>query len=150
MNANLNASAVAAVVAALNPASQAAGTATTGWIDMQDWFQAMAILSVGAIAAAGTVDAKIQQATSAAGAGAKDVTGTAITQLTDAGTDDNKQVVINVRQEDLDFNNSFRWIRLSVTTAVEAALISAIVLGLHPRYGAANAQDASTVDEIVN
>lgn len=150
MNANLNASAVAAILAVRNPISQGAATVTTGWIDMQDWFQIMAILMTGVMASTATLDAKLQQATDSGGTGAKDVTGTAITQLTEAGTHSNKQVVINCRQEDLDFNNGFRFVRLSVTAATAASLMSAIVLGLHPRYGAANASDAATVDEIVN
>ncbi|ARR55338.1 hypothetical protein HY78_18770 [Rhizorhabdus wittichii DC-6] len=150
MNANLNASAVVAVLAAIDPASQAAGTVTTGWIDMQDWFRIMAVLQVGALGAAATVDAKFVQAKDGSGGSAKDVPGTAITQLTKAGTDDNKQVVINLRPEDLDFNNGYRYVRLSLTVATAASLISALVLGLDARYGAANMSDATTVDEIVN
>lgn len=150
MNANLNASAVVAVLAAINPVSQGVGTVTTGWIDMQNWFRAMAVIQVGALGASATVDAKIQQATSSGGAGAKDVAGTLITQLTKAGSDDNKQVVINLRPEDLDFNNAYRFVRLSLTVATAASLVSALVLGLDARYGAANMSDATTVDEIVN
>lgn len=150
MNANLNASAVVAVLAAINPVSQSAGTVTTGWIDMQDWFRTMAVIQVGALGSSATVDAKFQQATSDVGAGVKDVAGTLITQLTKAGTDDNKQVLINLRPEDLDFNNGFRYVRLSITVATAASLISALVLGLDARYGAANMSDATTVDEIVN
>lgn len=150
MNANLNASAQVAVLGALNPVSQGAATVTTGWIDMQKWFRLLAVLSVGAMTTNGTVDAKMEQATSSGGAGAKDVAGTSITQLTKAGSDDNKQVEINFRQEDLDFNNGFRYVRLSVTVATAASLLSAIILGLNPRYGAANASDAASVDEIVS
>jgi len=150
MNANLNASAVVAVLAAIDPVSQAAGTVTTGWIDMQDWFRAMAVLQVGALGASATVDAKFVQAKDGSGTGAKDITGTSITQMTKGGTDDNKQVAINLRPEDLDFNNGFRYVRLSITVATAASLISALVLGLDARYGAANMSDATTVDEIVN
>ncbi|QEH80837.1 hypothetical protein EIK56_23000 [Sphingomonas sp. C8-2] len=150
MNANLNASAVVAVLAALDPVSQGAGTVTTGWIDMQNWFRAMAVVQVGALGASATVDAKFVQAKDNAGGSAKDVPGTAITQLTKAGTDDNKQVVINLRPEDLDFNNGYRFVRLSITVATAASLISALVLGLDARYGAADMSDATTVDEIVN
>lgn len=150
MNGNLNPSMATGVVAVINPVSQAAGTVTTGWIDMQKFGALLAILAVGALGAGATVDAKIEQATDAAGAGAKDVAGSAITQLTKAGTDDNKQVLINLRQEDLDKNNAFRFVRLSVTVGTAASLVSAIMLAFNARYGAATDNDAATVDEIVS
>ncbi|WP_296540030.1 hypothetical protein [Rhizorhabdus sp.] len=149
MNGNLNPSAMVAVLGAINPSSQAAGALSTGWVDMQDWFNAMAIVHAGALGASATLDAKIQQATDGSGTGAKDVTGLAITQLTKAGSDDNKQAIINIRQEDLDRNNGFRYVRLTMTVATAASLTSALLLGLNPRYGAANAGDAASVDEIV-
>lgn len=150
MNGNLNPSMAAAVVGIINPVSQAAGTVTTGWVDMQKFGALLALLAVGALGASATVDAKIQQATDGSGTGAKDVTGSAITQLTKAGTDDNKQALINLRQEDLDKNNGFRFARLSVTVGTAASLIAATVLGLNARYGAATDNDATSVDEIVS
>lgn len=149
-NPNLNPSVRAGVIGVINPQSAAAGTYTTGWIDMQKFFAAMAVLSVGALGASATVDAKIQQATDNAGTGAKDVSGSAITQLTKAGTDDNKQAIINLRQEDLDKNNGFRFARLSVTVATAASLIGAVILGMDARYGDLTANDAASVDEIVS
>lgn len=150
MNGNLNPAARASVVAAINPQSGAAGTFTTGWVDMQAFFAVLAVLQVGALGASATVDAKVQQASDSSGTGAKDVAGLAITQLTKAGTDDNKQVEINIRQEDLDKNNGFRFVRLSVTNATAASLISAVIVGMSPRYGDMTANDATTVDEVVS
>ncbi|QPI73926.1 hypothetical protein [Sphingobium sp. Cam5-1] len=150
MNGNLNPSMAAAVAGVINPVSQAAGTVTTGWVDMQKFGTLLAILAVGALGADATVNAKIEQATDNAGAGAKDVAGLAITALTKAGTDDNKQVLVNLRQEDLDKNNAFRFARLSVTVGTAASLISAVLLGFNARYGAATDNDATTVDEIVS
>jgi hypothetical protein len=150
MQGNLNPSARAGILAAINPQSAGAGTYTSGWVDMRNVYAALAIIAVGAISAGGTVDAKIQQATDDSGAGAKDVSGLAITQLTQAGTDSNKQVAINVTQGDLDRNNGFRYARLSVTTATAAALLSGLIVGLDFRYGAATDNDAATVDEVVS
>ena len=150
MNGNLNPSMAAAVAGVINPISQAAGTVTTGWVDMQKFGALLAILAVGALGADATVNAKIEQATDNAGAGAKDVAGLAITALTKAGTDDNKQVLVNLRQEDLDKNNAYRFARLSVTVGTAASLISALLLGFNARYGAATDNDATTVDEIVS
>jgi len=149
MNGNLNPSMAAGVVGVINPVSQAAGTVTTGWVDMQKFGALLAVLSAGVLGASATVDAKFQQATDGTGTGAKDVAGTSITQLTKAGTDDNKQALINLRQEDLDKNNGFRFARLSVTVGTAASLIAAVLLAFNARYGAATDNDVATVDEIV-
>ena len=139
-----------AILAKLDPVSQGAATVNSGWVAVKDWHRLAAILMVGALGASGTVDAKIQQASDGSGTGAKDLTtAKQITQLTQAGTDSNKQVVINVEPDDLDLDNSFTHIRLSVTVGVAASLISAVVLGFNPRFGSASDQDAATVDEIV-
>lgn len=146
-NANLNPSQRVAVLAAIAPVSQAAGTVTTGWIDHRDWSNIMAVISGGVLGAGATLDAKVQQAKDNAGTGAKDVTGLAITQMVKA-TDDNKQAVINVRQDDLDRENGFRFVRLSLTVATAASLVSGLLLGFDPRYGAADAHDATSVKSI--
>lgn len=136
------------VVGVINPQSANAVQAS-GWIDATKFHNYMATIKVGALGALATVDAKIQQATSAGGAGAKDVAGRAITQLTKADADDNKQVLINLKQEDLDFNNGFKFFQLSITPAVAACLIDGTILGFDPRYDFASDNDAATVDEVV-
>lgn len=122
----------------------------SGWIDATLFHKYLASISVGVLGASATVDGKLQQATDNAGTGVKDVTAKAITQLTQAGTDDGKQVLINLKQEDLDFAHGFKFFRLSITPATAACLISGTVWGLDPRYGAASDNDATTVDEIVD
>jgi len=138
-----------AIVAAINPVSQAAGAVSTGWISMQNWRSVMAIVQAGVLGAAATLDAKLEQATSAAGAGAKDIAGKAVTQLTQAGTDSNKQAIINLRQVELDFANGYSHVRLTLTVGTQASLVSAVLLGLDARYNPASDSDAATVDEIV-
>ena len=118
-----------------DPVSQAAATVTTGWLPVADYTNFLALLAVGALGASATVDAKLEQATSSGGAGAKDITGKSITQLTKAGTDDNKQVMINLRQDEVDGANSFTHFRLSITVGTAACLIAAFVFGLDARYG---------------
>jgi len=138
-----------AIVAAINPVSQAAGAVSTGWISMQNWRSVLAIVQAGVLGAAATLDAKLEQATSAAGAGAKDIAGKAVTQLTQAGTDSNKQAIINLRQVELDFANGYSHVRLTLTVGTQASLVSAVLLGLDARYNPASDSDAATVDEIV-
>jgi hypothetical protein len=138
-----------AVVAAINPVSQGVGAVSTGWISMQNWRSVMAIVQAGVLGAAATLDAKLEQATSAAGAGAKDIAGKVITQLTQAGADSNKQAIINLRQVELDFSGGYSHVRLTLTVGTQASLVSALLLGLDARYNPASDSDAASVDEIV-
>jgi len=149
-NANLKPSAQAAIVGAIDPDVTTASTVTTGWIDASEFKAFMGVVMAGTLGTSATVDAKFEQATDSSGTGAKDVSGTDITQLTQAGTDSDKQAVINVTQEDLDIANSFTHIRLSVTVGTATSDAGALVLGFYPSYGPASDNDASTVDEIVN
>lgn len=148
---------VAAVTATIDPDAYAADDATpytSDWMDMGDFESALAILQAGTIAASVTINAKLEQATSAAGAGAKDITGKAITALVTGDSD--KQALINVRGEELDAQNNFRYVRISVTISDSAspdaasADFGAVLLGFYPKYGPASDNDLASVDEIVN
>ena len=121
------------LLATIDPASQAAGTVTTGWVDQSNYFALMAVINVGAFGASATVDAKLQQATDSGGTGAKDITGKSITQLLAAGGN-NRQAVINAKEADLDTEGGFRYVRLSVTVATAATLVSAQLFGAIPRF----------------
>jgi hypothetical protein len=134
----------AGVVGVINPQSVAAGSSTSGWMDATQFHNFMAILKTGVLGASATVDAKLQQATDNSGTGVKDITGKAITQLVKA-SNDNNQVTIDLKQEDMDFANAFKWFRLSVTVGTAACLLDATVLGVDPRYDNATAYDLATV-----
>jgi hypothetical protein len=132
------------VVGAISPLSQAAGTVNSGWMDVTTFHNFMAVLKTGVLGASATVDAKLQQATDNSGTGAKDIAGKAITQLVKA-SNDNDQVTIDLKQEDTDFNNGFKFFRLSVTVGTAASLVDATILGFDARYGFATDNDAATV-----
>lgn len=146
INTNPPISSQVVVAGVIDPDAYSASTVTSGWIDMGMFEAIMATVMVGTMATNSTVDAKLEQATNAAGAGAKDVTGKAITQLTEAGTDSDKQAIIECRSDELDVNNSFTHVRLSVTIGTAACDAGAIVHGVAARYQQDN---AATVDEIV-
>jgi hypothetical protein len=80
MMLNAKPSELAAVVGVIDPDANSAATTTTGWIDMRDWGSLLAVIMAGVLGSSATLDAKFEQATSSGGAGAKDVTGKAITQ----------------------------------------------------------------------
>ncbi len=138
-----------ALLGVIDPASKAAGTYTTGWIAASDFVRFEALLQVGAMTATGTIDAKLEQATSSGGAGAKDITGKLITQML-AAADSNKQVRIELRNDELDANNNFTHFRLSVTTATAASILGAQILGMFPRYGYAGNKSIAALKEVVN
>lgn len=138
-----------ALVGVIDPDLNTAGTVTTGWINLGDWSSILAVVAAGTLGSSATLDAKLQQATDASGTGAKDVTGSAITQMTQAGGDSDKQALIQMFQEDLDLANGFTHVRLSMTVATASSDSGALVFGLDPRYGPASDSDAASVAEIV-
>ncbi len=147
MNPNIKPSDQVALLAVLDPVSQAVATVTTDWVSMVDVDAILAIIQTGVLGAAATIDAKLEEATSAAGAGAQDLTGKAITQLVKADNDDN-QVMINCRSDELSVNDGYSYVRLSVTVGTAASLISAEILGFYGRYQPIDHID--TVVEVVD
>jgi hypothetical protein len=146
-NPNQRPSDIQPIVDCIDPDAYAASTVTGQWISMETWGAIRAVIMAGDLGASATLDAKIQQASDGSGTGAKDITGKAITQLTQAGTDSNKQAEIIVRADDLDVANGFTHVRLSMTVATATSDCGAIVFGCNARYFPGT--DATTVDEIV-
>lgn len=139
-----------AVAAAISPQSSAAAL-NSGWINMAVFHKLMAVVATGALGAAATVDAKFQQAVDANGTGAKDVPGSAILQLTKAGTDaSNTQSILQLKGSELDINNGYSFVQLVVTPAVAASQVGATVLGFDPHYAPASDYNAATVTQVVN
>lgn len=138
-----------ALVGIIDPDAYAASTVTTAWIAAKHFEKYMAIVKAGDLGASATLDAKLEQAQDGSGTGAKDIVGKVITQLTQAGTDSNKQAIINLANEELDVTGGFTHFRLSMTVATATSDAGAIVLGLQPRYAPASDNDVASVDEIV-
>jgi len=147
---NKTPSEVAAIVGNIDPDAYAASTvATNEYIPLKFFRRFMAIVQAGDIVSTGTIDAKLISYTNGSGGGAADITGAAITQLTQAGTDSNKQVIINLNT-DLLAGSTATHFKLSVTMGTAGADLSAIVLGFDPLYCPASDNDVATVDEIVS
>jgi len=146
-NSQIKPSDESAILGVIAPISQGVGSAVSGWIDISNFNAIQAIVSAGVLGTAATVDAKIQQATAAAGTGAKDITGKSITQLVKA-TDDGKLGIIDVFASELDINNGFRWIQLSITVGAAASLIAGTVRGFHGRYNPASDANIAAVKSI--
>lgn len=147
MTINVPASEQSVLLGVIDPDATAAGTVTTGWVSMADYGLMLATVFVGTLGTNATVDAKIEQATDSSGTGAKDVTGKAITQLTQAGSDDSdKQALINLNHGDLDVANGFDHVRLSITVGTATSDVGGCISGVAPFAGPTA---ASTVAETV-
>ena len=138
-----------AVVATIDPDVTTASTVLSDAVDMASYSRVMVIGMAGTLGASATFDLKVTQATTAAGT-YKDVTGAAITQLTQASPDDSdKQVIINVDQTDLDIDNDYRFIKASLTIGTATSDAACIVLGL-PKRRPASGSDLASVAEIIS
>jgi hypothetical protein len=135
-----------ATIAVIDPANNGTGETFSDEWDMSLWSRIQAVVQVGSMASTATLDFKLQDSSSSGGS-LSDITGKAITQLTEAGSDDDKQAIINLRFDEL--NEDARYCMALMTIGTGAVNSSAIILGL-PRYYPASDNDISTVDEIVN
>lgn len=138
----------AAVLAVIDPDAYGASTEVSDWVDASEFHQILAIVMAGTLGTSATLDAKLRQATSAAGAGAKDITGASITQLVKA-TDDDKQAIMSLDVDALDIANGFRYVALSMTIGTATSDAAGLIIGLAPRVGPASDNDLASVDEIV-
>ena len=148
MFTNSKASEMLSILATIDPASQSAGTATTGWVSVANHHGLLAVVQTGVLGTLATVDAKLQQATDSTGAGAKDVAGRAITQIVKA-TGDNKQALINLKPEELDTLNGFGFVRVALTVGVAASITGAQLLGVNPRFAPADSGNQAAVVQVI-
>jgi len=139
-----------AILGVIDPEASTAAAYTSDWVALKNFERYAAIISVGEMAATSTVDAKIQVATDSSGTGNADVSGLAITQLTAAGTDDDKQAVINFDVSDIPTSAAYTHAALVITVATAASDTAGHVLGINPKYHPASDSDLASVDEIVN
>ena len=137
-----------AVLGAIDPDAYATGTQGTGYIDMKQFDQVAFVLLNGAMESGAKVDFKLQEAKTNSGGSLQDLSGKAITQLTQAGTDGDKQVIVVVKAAEL--SEGYRYVRGVMTISVDAVDAGVVVLGGDPRYMPASDFDVSTVDEIVS
>lgn len=146
---NAKGSELLAVLATIDPSSQAVGSANTSWISLAGYHTLLALIETGALGTGATVDAKLQQATDGSGTGAKDLIGKAITQLTQASSGASRQALINLRPEELDVTNGYAYVRLVITVATAAANTAAQLLGVNPRFEPADGANQSAVAQVV-
>ena len=149
MNSNTTFNQDTAVLDAIDSQTLAPGSVSTGWFSLANTCKIAGIIVVGTMAATSTLDAKFEQATDSSGTGAKDITGSDITQLTAAGSDSDKQVIVSVVANSADFDNDFSYVRLTLTGATANVDLSAVLLGEVHDYGKASDYNNASVAEVV-
>lgn len=135
-----------ALVATIDPDSYSANTYYTDAIDMRYWRRAIFIVAVGDMASGATVDFSLVEGTTTSPTTAFSPA-KAITQLTQASTDADKQAIIELDVEDMDPAN--RYVRGKLVTATDASDVCVIALAGGARYEPASDFDLASVDEIV-
>jgi hypothetical protein len=146
MHVNTKASEFIAVLSSIAPASYlVAGPPATVWIKADQFHEYLVALGLGAITGGGT--AKLQQANTSGGGGAKDIPGKAASTI--AGADANKQLMINLRPEEMDSDSGFAWFGLVMTITGTSAFVSGSILGINPKLGPANTYNNAAVKEII-
>lgn len=136
-----------AVVGTIDPDAVTTGASTSDWVDMTKFRQVMFVVAVGILGSSATVDFKVQEAKNSSGGSAQDLSSKSITQLTDAGTDDDKQAIVNVHRDEL--SDGFDYIAGVLTVGTATSDAAVIILASDPLYAPASDFDLASVDEIV-
>lgn len=134
------------ILAVIDPDAYTAAVYTSAWVRARYFGRLKATVFAGDLGTSATLDFAVHSSASSNGA-SPTVVGS-ITQLTQAGTDSNKQAIINVECDKLTEGHEYVAIVMTVGTATSDA--GAVLEGFDPRYAPASDIDASTVDEIVS
>lgn len=137
-----------AVIGVVQPQAITAGATgvLTAAIDMQDWKQVICIAQSGTLGTSGKLDVKAVASATSGGTYAA-LTGKSATQLVKA-TDDNKVVVIEVKQEDVAAVDK-RYVKFNLIATTADATSGCVVLGVPASYGKASDNDLAAVAEIL-
>ncbi len=136
-----------AVVATIDPDAYGTGTQNSDYINMENFRRVLFIVQAGTLGTSGTLDFEVHEAKDSSGTDEQLLTGKSITQLTQAGTDSDKQVLVEVRADELSKGYTHLRGRLIIGTAGSDAAV--LALGANARYGPASDFDLASVDEIV-
>lgn len=137
-----------ALVATIDPDAYGTGTQNTDVIDMKYHRRVIFIVMAGDLGSAATLDFAVKADTASNGSFTTTLNGKSITQLTQAGTDSDKQAIIEVTAEEV-AAEGFRYLRGLATLGAAASDYGVVALASNNRYTPASDYDLATVDEIV-
>lgn len=123
----------AALLYQLAPASQTI-LQTGTLVYVGNYARIAAIISLGVMAGTATFNAKLRQAVSSTGSPKDFTPAKAITQLTQAGGDSGKIVVIECRGEELDVAGGYCYVQVTATPASAAVIFGMQLWGWYADY----------------
>lgn len=112
------------------PQTRQVAAHVSDWVLMSKYHRAFFKAKVGAMGSSATLTAKLQEAQDANGTGAQDITGKSTVALTQAGSDANSVVGIELRTEELTVNSGYEYVRFVVTITVADCLYDAELWGV--------------------
>ena len=137
-----------AVVDCIDPDAYTTADITGDTIDMSKHARVMFIVMAGTLGTSATVNFVVYGSASSNMATPGALTGKLITQLTEAGTDSDKQAVVEVTAEEVKAQG-YRYIRGTLTIGTATSDAGVVTLADHSRYAPASELDLASVDEIV-
>lgn len=136
------------VVATIDPDAYGAATHSTDVIDMANLDRVLFIVMAGTLGSSATIDFSVKGDTASGGSFTTALTDKAITQLTQAGTDDDKQALVEVTGDEV-LAQGFRYIRGDMVVGTATSDAGVIAIGGHRRYSPMTDHDLASVDEVV-
>jgi len=109
------------------------GNYLSPFIDVTNFHKLWVMWTVGDMAVNSTLQMRIYESQDGAGAGEK-VIGKWPATLTAAAADGDSAVVVNLRSEEMDAANGYRWIRVLTLIQAAASHASCHIFGTLPRY----------------
>ena len=137
-----------AVVACIDPDAYTTGAATSDEIDMRYHDRVVFIVMAGTLGSSATLDFKLQGCATSGGS-FSDISGKSITQLTQAGTDADKQAIVEITGAEAYAAGPYRYIQGVMTVGAATSDAGAIALADCTRRVPASELDLTSVDEIV-
>lgn len=137
-----------AVVSCIDPDAYGTGAVNGDVIDMENFRRVLFIVQAGTLGSSATLDFGVYGDTASGGSYATLITGKSITQLTEAGTDSDKQALVEVTAEEV-AAQGLRYIRGTMTVGTATSDAGVVALAGHARFQPASDLDLASVDEIV-
>jgi hypothetical protein len=135
----------------LHAVSEAAGTYSTSAVNLQKFRKVLFVIDTGSMGSSATIDFQVKAATTSGGSYSA-VPGTSITQATQAGSNGNKWVFVEVSADHLQnaMGGSYQYLKGALTVGTAACVCNVLVLGaLGGHEPASDSKDASLLQTVV-
>lgn len=135
-----------AVVSVIDPDAYGTGAVNGDVIDMSVHRRVMFVIMAGTLASSAVLSFIVNGDTASGGSFSTAITGKSITNLTEAGTDSDKQAIVEVTGEEV-AAQGLRYIRGTMTLTAAGGDVAVIAIAGDSSYTPAT--DLTSVDEIV-